>query len=98
VSAPAKLLVRAVRGYQTHLSPLKGAPTCRFTPSCSQYALEAVEKHGALKGAWLATWRIARCQPFNKGGVDPVPEHFPKRPASEETIPPKRIAPGKSNV
>ena len=91
MSAPASLvgqvLIRAVRGYQRRLSPLKGAPTCRFTPTCSQYALEAIEKHGALRGSWLATWRIARCQPLNKGGFDPVPEHFPRR----------RV-PGKPNV
>ena len=79
VSAPARVMVRAVRGYQRHLSPLKAAPTCRFTPSCSQYAAEAIERHGAVKGGWLAVWRIARCQPFNPGGVDPVPEVFPRR-------------------
>ncbi|WP_164473480.1 membrane protein insertion efficiency factor YidD [Deinococcus psychrotolerans] len=78
MSGASKLMLGAVRGYQRHLSPLKGAPTCRFTPTCSQYAAQAIEKHGALRGAWLATWRIARCQPFNAGGFDPVPEVFPK--------------------
>ena len=77
MSAPAKLMLRAVRGYQRHLSPLKSVPTCRFTPTCSQYAAEAIEKHGAVRGGWLALWRIARCQPLSPGGVDPVPEQFP---------------------
>ncbi len=78
MSAPAKLIVKAVRGYQRHFSPLKAAPTCRFSPTCSQYAVEAVEQHGAVKGGWLALWRLARCQPFNPGGVDPVPQQFPR--------------------
>ncbi|GAA4018534.1 membrane protein insertion efficiency factor YidD [Deinococcus rubellus] len=85
MSAPARLMVRAVRGYQRHLSPLKSAPTCRFTPTCSQYAAEAIEKHGAVRGGWLALWRIARCQPLNPGGVDPVPEVFPRpRPPTSD--------------
>ncbi|AWN22539.1 membrane protein insertion efficiency factor YidD [Deinococcus irradiatisoli] len=77
MSQSAQLLVKAVRVYQRRLSPLKAAPTCRFTPTCSQYAVEAIEKHGALKGGWLALWRVARCQPFNPGGFDPVPDAFP---------------------
>jgi len=58
--------------YRKVISPLK-PPTCRFYPSCSQYALEAIEKHGAAKGSLLAARRIARCHPFNPGGFDPVP-------------------------
>ena len=69
-------LVRAIKitiwGYRIFLSPLF-PPACRFTPTCSQYALEAVEIHGALKGSWLALKRILRCHPFNPGGFDPVP-------------------------
>jgi len=61
-----------VRFYQATLSWLLGGQ-CRFTPSCSRYALEAVEKHGVFKGWWLALGRIARCQPLCKGGHDPVP-------------------------
>lgn len=71
-----KLLVGAIRLYQMFLSPVLFAiagPSCRFTPSCSQYAIEAVSKHGALKGSWYALRRILRCQPLCKGGYDPVP-------------------------
>lgn len=64
--------VKLIRLYQRSLSPLLPA-TCRFTPSCSQYAAQAIEKHGALKGFTLAAWRILRCNPFSKGGEDPVP-------------------------
>ena len=88
MSAPARLMVKAVRGYQRTLSPLKAAPTCRFTPTCSEYAAQAILKHGAIKGGWLSLWRIARCQPFNAGGVDPVPEMFPKStPAATQAKP-----------
>jgi putative membrane protein insertion efficiency factor len=61
-----------IRGYQVMVSPLL-PPSCRFTPSCSQYALEAVTRHGALRGSWLAACRLARCHPFHPGGFDPVP-------------------------
>jgi uncharacterized protein len=70
--AAAWLLIFLVRGYQVVLSPLF-PPACRYYPSCSQYAIEALEKHGALRGAWLAARRIARCHPFRPGGYDPVP-------------------------
>ena len=69
---PQQLLVLLIRGYQRFFSPLL-PPSCRFHPSCSQYALEAVTRHGALKGSWLAVRRLARCHPFNAGGFDPVP-------------------------
>ncbi|MGE5675761.1 MAG: membrane protein insertion efficiency factor YidD [Mycobacterium leprae] len=62
-----------VRGYQKYLSPLKGGPTCRFYPSCSQYAYEALGKYGAMKGTYLAVKRVLRCHPFHPGGFDPVP-------------------------
>ncbi len=65
-------LIALVRVYQILLSPLLGT-NCRFSPSCSQYAIEAIGKHGAIKGAWLAVRRIMRCQPFHAGGFDPVP-------------------------
>jgi uncharacterized protein len=61
-----------IRGYQLLLSPLL-PPSCRFTPSCSQYALEAVTRYGALRGTWLAARRLVRCHPFHPGGFDPVP-------------------------
>jgi putative membrane protein insertion efficiency factor len=61
-----------IRIYRKFISPLKPA-TCRFYPTCSAYALEAIEVHGPLKGSWLAAKRIARCHPFHPGGLDPVP-------------------------
>lgn len=73
-SQAAWLLGRLVRGYQLVLSPLKGAPTCRFYPTCSAYALEALHTHGALRGSWLSLRRLGRCHPFCAGGYDPVPQ------------------------
>ena len=67
-----QLLLALIRMYQKHVSPAF-PPRCRFIPTCSQYALEAIEKYGALKGGWLALRRILRCHPFHKGGYDPVP-------------------------
>lgn len=72
LSAGARVLAVAITGYRRFISPLLG-PHCRFAPSCSAYALEAVREHGALRGSWLAVRRIARCHPFNPGGFDPVP-------------------------
>jgi len=66
------VLVALVRMYQVGLSPLLPA-SCRYYPSCSAYAITALEKHGAIRGAWLAVRRIARCHPFRPGGYDPVP-------------------------
>lgn len=68
-----RLLVRLVRFYQKGISPLK-PPCCKYIPTCSQYAVEALERFGALKGTALAVWRILRCNPFSRGGYDPVPE------------------------
>lgn len=65
--------VLLIRFYQVCLSPLKPAGTCRFTPTCSQYALEALRKHGLFKGSWLALRRILRCHPWGGSGYDPVP-------------------------
>jgi uncharacterized protein len=69
----ASILMAPIIGYQKYLSPLKAAPTCRFYPSCSSYALEALRVHGALRGSALTVARIAKCQPFHPGGFDPVP-------------------------
>jgi len=66
------ILIAMIRFYQKFLSPLKHT-RCPYTPTCSQYAIEAIEKHGVLKGGLLAAWRILRCNPFSKGGYDPVP-------------------------
>jgi len=71
-SAAARVLMALITGYRRFVSPLLGA-RCRFAPSCSAYALEAVREHGALRGTWLAVRRIGRCHPFNPGGFDPVP-------------------------
>jgi len=65
-------LVLFIRGYQLWISPLLPA-SCRYYPTCSSYAIEAIEKHGALSGSWLAVRRIGRCHPFRPGGFDPVP-------------------------
>ena len=61
-----------IRAYQLAISPLLG-PRCRFYPSCSHYAIEAIETHGALRGSWLTMKRISRCHPWHEGGFDPVP-------------------------
>lgn len=66
------LLVGLVRGYQLLISPLLG-PTCRYYPSCSRYAIQALEIHGVLRGSWLAIRRLLRCHPWSPGGVDHVP-------------------------
>jgi putative membrane protein insertion efficiency factor len=68
----ARVLILAVRGYQRFLSPLL-PPSCRYVPSCSAYAVEALTRYGALKGSWLALRRLLRCHPFARGGYDPVP-------------------------
>lgn len=69
----ASVVLAPVRFYRRYLSPLKPSPSCRFHPTCSEYAIQAVETHGVLKGLALATWRVLRCHPFNPGGHDPVP-------------------------
>ena len=68
----ANLLILLIRAYQVALSPYFGQQ-CRFSPTCSQYAIEAVQKHGAIKGVFYASRRIGRCHPWHPGGHDPVP-------------------------
>ncbi|MEW6427983.1 MAG: membrane protein insertion efficiency factor YidD [Thermodesulfobacteriota bacterium] len=65
------ILLALVRGYQLLLSPVL-PPVCRFTPTCSHYAIEAINRHGAWHGSWLALKRVLRCHPFHRGGFDPV--------------------------
>lgn len=72
-----KIISGLIRGYQYFLSPYLGS-NCRFYPSCSCYAHEAVNRHGVLKGGWMAVRRIGRCHPFHEGGYDPVPEETSK--------------------
>ncbi len=69
---PGKTLVLLIRGYQVSISPLLPA-ACRYHPTCSAYAIEAVQRYGALRGGWMAVKRIGRCHPFRPGGYDPVP-------------------------
>ena len=69
-----KLLLAMVRFYRRNLSRRKKKPTCRYIPTCSEYAMIAIERYGALKGGRMAAWRLLRCNPFSKGGYDPVPE------------------------
>jgi uncharacterized protein len=76
-----RLVIAPIRLYQRFLSPLKMVPTCRFAPTCSSYAIEAVQARGVVKGLLLAAWRILRCNPFCRGGHDPVP---PRRVARLE--------------
>lgn len=69
------IILLLVKFYRRVLSPLK-APCCKYYPTCSAYALEAVQRHGAVKGLALTAWRLLRCNPWSLGGVDPVPEKF----------------------
>ena len=68
-----RVFLKLIRFYQRHISA-HTPPACRFQPTCSQYAYTAIERFGVLKGGWLALWRLLRCNPFCKGGYDPVPE------------------------
>ena len=68
-----KIVIYSIKFYQKYLSILKGHPTCKYVPTCSQYAIEALEKNGLVLGMLLSVWRILRCNPFSKGGYDPVP-------------------------
>ena len=67
-----KIFILIIKFYRKYISQMKSTK-CPYTPTCSQYGLEAIEKYGALKGGMLAAWRILRCNPFSKGGYDPVP-------------------------
>lgn len=68
-----RILKGMIRLYQSQISPALGPSKCRFTPTCSSYALESIEVHGAIRGSFMAIWRILRCNPWGKGGYDPVP-------------------------
>jgi hypothetical protein len=77
------ILKAPIRFYRKFISPLK-PPTCRFYPSCSQYALQAIDEYGALQGSWMAVKRVARCHPFHPGGYDPVPPNPHKNQTGQE--------------
>jgi putative membrane protein insertion efficiency factor len=79
-----RILIGAVRGYQLMISAWT-LPTCRFTPSCSSYAIEAIEEHGALRGVWFALRRLGRCHPWGGQGYDPVPTSHSERRAAAPT-------------
>lgn len=81
----ARPLIWLIRGYQLLISPLLG-PSCKFYPSCSAYALTALERFGPVKGTWLAARRLLRCHPWSDGGVDHVPQRDADRPATPTTI------------
>lgn len=69
----SKILISCVKFYQRNISPYKGGACCRFIPTCSEYAIEAFEKYGAIKGSFLALKRVLKCHPFHNGGYDPLP-------------------------
>ena len=69
-----RFLLMLIRFYQRQISPRKRKPCCRYFPTCSEYAVTAIQRYGALKGGGMAAWRVLRCNPFSKGGFDPVPE------------------------
>jgi uncharacterized protein len=85
MSAAARVLVVLLMGYRRFVSPLLGQ-RCRFYPSCSAYALEAVQVHGALRGSWLAARRLSRCHPFHPGGLDPVPRREQEQAAADVAV------------
>ncbi|MDN5745862.1 MAG: membrane protein insertion efficiency factor YidD [Nocardioidaceae bacterium] len=90
------LLMKLVRGYQLIISPYLGA-SCRYYPSCSAYAIEALRVHGALKGVWLAARRLGRCHPWSPGGVDHVPPRAgATSPVSPSTSSPQPASAGRS--
>ena len=91
--APQKILIAALRAYRLLLSPWLGMQ-CRFEPTCSAYAIEALERHGASSGSYLAARRVLRCHPWCDGGVDPVPE--PRARLESSTT--RRIAPTSSKI
>ncbi|OYY75157.1 MAG: membrane protein insertion efficiency factor YidD [Gammaproteobacteria bacterium 28-57-27] len=83
-----RVLIGVIRAYQLVLSPLMGRQ-CRFEPTCSCYAIEAIQRHGSLRGGWLGIKRICRCHPFSPGGYDPVPDPEPTDTATDQVKPEK---------
>ncbi|WP_392454141.1 membrane protein insertion efficiency factor YidD [Chryseomicrobium aureum] len=73
-----QIFIAIIRFYQKAISPLT-PPSCRFYPTCSHYGVEAIQKHGAVKGGFLTVRRISKCHPFHEGGLDPVPDEWPPK-------------------
>lgn len=80
-----RLFLFLIKAYRKYISPLK-KPCCRFYPTCSTYGLEAIEEWGAIRGGFLTLWRILRCNPFCRGGIDEVPRRTPSRKMTAERI------------
>lgn len=85
-STSVRAVAGALRGYHRWVSPMR-PPACRFTPSCSVYAAEAIDRFGAARGGWLAMRRLLRCHPYHRGGHDPVPASVERDGAGTETAP-----------
>lgn len=97
MSVPARVLLAVVQAYRRLVSPLLG-PRCRFAPSCSAYAVEALMTHGAARGSWLAVRRIGRCHPFHPGGHDPVPPARSTSATMDETPRPTQPTAGAADL
>ena len=80
-----RLAVAPILFYRRFISPLKASPSCRFHPTCSAYAMEAIEVHGVARGSWLALRRILKCHPFHPGGLDPVPPRASQERTAESS-------------
>ena len=83
-TVPVRSLIFLIQLYRHTVSPLR-LPTCRFTPTCSQYAVDALTEFGLLRGSWLAAVRLAKCGPWHRGGWDPIPEHH-HRAAEKDAV------------
>lgn len=80
---PARVVIFLVELYRHTISPLR-LPTCRFTPTCSQYAVDALTEYGLIRGGWLTVIRLGKCGPWHRGGWDPIPERRPHAPGAED--------------
>jgi putative membrane protein insertion efficiency factor len=88
LSWTARVIIAPIRFYQLNISPMR-LPTCRYAPTCSEYAVEALRLHGGVRGGWLAIRRLLRCHPWHRGGHDPVPETVGRRTARQSSNTPR---------